>query len=260
MTAALGIASAAAQTEKPVPPKPDPILPQRIDRLQETLRDKKHRFDEEAVRRLQELGTALEKPLHKDDRKKVIRALRDALQRGKLRPPELSGIYIAAADALGNAGADGVKLLMQTYKSRRFPTDPEWTPVRIAMLKALGDTKHPNAIEFLTDRASRDREDRVMAAAGTALAQFAEIDLRVRKRIVKVLVAKLAGLEATATVPMSTDPSHPQYFAAQDANRTLRVIRNDWNETLSKLTGQRLTRGIEWQHWWNKNKTANWDA
>ena len=51
----------------------------------------------------------------------------------------------------------------------------------------------------------------------------------------------------------------PYNFGAEEAQKTLDAILAPWNASLSALTGQEFANGSDWQRWFNKNKSRNWD-
>ncbi len=247
---------AAATLAQPPAAAPDPELDKWLARLDDALADKRMQRDADAVLVLQQLAAAYERGLDAPSRRKVANAAASALTKGKLRTPD-APLYPAAATALSRMGGDGAKALQRAYEAKRFPGKPEWAGVRAQLVLNLGRTRDPGAVEFLCERASRDRDDEVMAAAGETLGNYAEANQGVRKTIAKELITKLGEVETTANRP-TANPAQPS-LESETASRTLRAIRTKWMTSIARLTGQRFDDGTEAQRWWNKNKERDWD-
>jgi hypothetical protein len=257
--AACAVCASVAAQEPPPPAKPDPEIAASVDRLESAWKDRAMAHDDAAIAELQKLGKAAAAPLYKSDRRLVLSTTTAVLNKGKLRPSDACGIYEAAAEALVSFGADGAKALHTTYTRKRFPKKPEWARMRATLVSNIGKTRDLKMVDFLCERAKRAPEDEVLAAAGEALGNYQDADQKVRKKIVKALIAKLGGVEANASQAVVNQPGQPQNFGPQNAQQTLRAISGKWNASLQKLTGQPLKNGSDWQHWFNKNKTRDWD-
>ena len=140
-------------------------------------------------------------------------------------------------------------------RNRRFPKKPEWVPFRGILLENIGKTKEESMVKFLMDEARRSPEKALMAAAGAALGNYNESNQKVRKDIVKNLLIRWGELDATWR-DGNTDPNN---IVSQDAGEYLAAIKDKWNTTFVRLTGQNIGTHLDWQQWWNSNKGANWD-
>ncbi|MEM7205564.1 MAG: hypothetical protein AAF628_35235 [Planctomycetota bacterium] len=250
---ALALTPALPRAQDPPPPVD---LDAPLAAITAALKDRSGSLDEEARATLAQLGADFsERPAA--EQKKVVRAVRDVLLRGRLRTPELHSIYVAAAEALGVMGKGGAKALELTYTRKRFPSKPQWLPVRTALVRAAGRTRELGVVKFLCDCASRAVEDEVMLAAGETLAHYAQAPQAVRKDIAKCLILRMSGLEGQS---VTGTPKDPVNLGADMALRTLAVIRTPWNGTLAKITGASFETGNDWQRWWNDHKRSSWPA
>ncbi len=236
---------------------PEIDVEQDLDELKAALRDRKMEQDDRAVLAIRRLAEAYDE-LDSGDQKKVLKAVAKTFTTGKLRPPE-TALYRATADALAAMSDAGARQLMRVHDGKRFPSKPEWLSTRAFLLRKLGETKTDLASDYLTERVAREHQDIELAAAGEALRHFAHVDERKRKEIVKAIVGKLGGLEASASQQAIPDPNSPQYLANAAAQRTLNAVKRPWIETLQALTGESFANGTQWQQWYNKNKSRRWD-
>lgn len=236
------------------PPAPDPALPERIKELKTFCTDRKMESDFRAIGSIQQL---ISKPdqLNPKDKTRLAKALGDVFTWGRVRPPDKDTLYREAGTALGKLGVDGAKELVAAIESARIK-DRDYIPLRAYLLKDLGMTKDEKQVEYLVEQARRSPWDDIMAAAGEALGNYAELDLKKRRDIVKQLIVKYGEISSKASQMESTDPSAPIDFSIKNAQETLRRIQGPFNRTLTKLTGESFSKAADWQHWANKN--ANW--
>jgi hypothetical protein len=244
--------AALATAQTPPPPPVDPVLPDQLKELKALVSDSKMANDFQAIGLIQKLtqGVADKNP---KDQERLAKALGDVFRTGKSRPPEKDILYRETADALAKFGADGAKELAKAVEDKRHKDN---LPLLAHMLLALGRTKDEKQVELLTDTAVRSPDDELRAAAGEALANYAELDLKLRRSTVKTLIREWGALHQLATTADPTDPNAPIDMGPQNARRTLRAIEGKWNSTLQKLTGTSHTQFTDWQHWLNKN--PNW--
>ena len=243
-------ALAIAQTP-PVPPV-DPNLPEQLKELKSMVAEPKMESDFRAIGLIQKL-TAQPKGLNPKDKDKLAKALGDVFRTGKARPPEKDILYRETADALAKFGADGGKELAKAVEDKRHQDN---LPLLAHLLLALGRTKDEKQVDLLTDTAVRSPHDELRAAAGEALGNYTELDLKLRRSTVKTLIREWGALHQLATTADPTDPNAPIDMGPQNARRTLRAIEGKWNSTLQKLTGASHSQFTDWQHWLNKN--PNW--
>lgn len=232
-------------------------LAERLQQLAAAAGDRAMSQDEEAVRLLGECPAAW---VESDaaDRKRIVKAVDAALNDGALRSADRTELYRAAIDALGRMEVDGARVLRRTYDRKRFPQKPEWSSMRALLVANIGRTKDRAMIDFLCERAARATEDEELAAAGEALGHHDDLPLAVRRDIVKTMITKYGGIEASASGNVLR-ADQPQTLDATNAKRTLEAIAGKWNATLAALTHQAFADANAWQRWYNKNKSANWD-
>ena len=168
--------------------------------------------------------------------------------------PMRLGESATATPTLSRAATLSAANLKKAFKDKKRFGDKEWRSLRADMLKSLGKTKDLNYVKFLTDEARKNIEDTLMAAAGEALAEFADADLKTRKEISKVLIKKFANIYENANANL--DSGDLQRKTWEDRYK---AVADPWNTTLKKLTKQRLRTPNDWQKFYNKNKAKNWD-
>ncbi len=246
------LTAALASAQTPPPPPIDPGLPDQLKELKSLVNDSKMANDFQAIGLIQKLTADVEHRNPKD-KERLAKALGDVFRTGKVRPPEKDILYRETADALAKFAADGGKELAKAFEDKRHKDN---LPLLAHMLLALGRTKDEKQVELLTDTAVRSPDDELRAAAGEALGNYTELDLKVRRNTVKTLIREWGSLHQLATTADPTDPNAPIDMGPQNARRTLRAIEGKWNSTLQKLTGTSHSQFAEWQRWLNKN--PNW--
>ncbi|MBL8729755.1 MAG: hypothetical protein JNM25_15105 [Planctomycetes bacterium] len=244
--------AALATAQAPTPPPVDPALPDQLKELKALVSDTKMANDFQAIGLIQKLTQDVDHRNPKD-RDRLAKALGDVFRTGKARPPEKDILYRETADALAKFGADGGKELAKAVEDKRHQDN---LPLLAHLLLALGRTKDEKQVDLLTDTAVRSPHDELRAAAGEALGNYTELDLKLRRSTVKTLIREWGALHQLATTADPTDPNAPIDMGPQNARRTLRAIEGKWNSTLQKLTGASHSQFTDWQHWLNKN--PNW--
>ncbi len=247
----LTVAVAPAQDKKP---DPDPDLPGQLKEFKAAAEDRDRDKDSVATEFIDRFLIAYP-GMHSKDQKAVRGALKATLESARVRrDPEQKGIFVAAAYALGQMGADGAKILARAYDHKKFKPERDWVELRAVFLKNIGKTKDPKQVDFLLERALRDHSDHILRAAGEALGNYHEANERVRKEIAKELIKKYNEVHGQSLA--SLDPGDPQVKRAKE---TLAAISRDWNQSLQQITGQDIKAADEWLHFWNKNKGERWD-
>lgn len=250
---ALVVAAAAAAQD---PPPPDPALPDRIKELKSFCTDPKMESDFRAIGSIRQLVAQPDK-LNPKDKEKLAKAFGDVFTWGKVRPPDSDLLYREAGDALAKLGADGAKELLAAIEHSRFK-DRDYIPLRAHLLKALGKTKDEKQVDYLVEQARRAPWDQIMAAAGEALGNYDQLELKQRRDVVKQLIIKFGEVHGKASQLESTDPSAPIDLDLNNARDTLQKIQGPFNRTLAALTGQSFSSAPDWRHWLNKN--PNWGS
>lgn len=242
---------ANAQVPAPAPKGPDKEVAEKIALLKEVVADKKFAREAEGVEAIDKLLIKSRAGLEAKDQTAIVKALDGVLTGGKQRPHDKTELYVGAAQALGYCGAEGAKVLKETYAGKRFPDKPEWVPFREHLLKNLGRTKDESMVKFLVNEAVRSHQAALAAAAGEALGNFEESKDALRKEIVSELLRKYGELDEKAS-QIGTN------IDAQNAKDQLSALQDKWNTALGKLTKQNFTTFREWQTWYNKNKGQAW--
>jgi hypothetical protein len=238
------------------PADPDPELPGQLKEFKDAIDAREGAEDAKATALIDGWLSKYESYAPKD-KEQILKSLDLALTSTKVkRPPEKIGLYTAAATALGRMEDAGAKLLRKAFDSPKFKKR-EWVNVRAVLLKQIGKTKDdsPATLKLLLNTAERDPEDALMAAAGEALGNYADLPLDRRKDIVKDLVKKFGEVHGKANA--SLDPGDAQ---TQRSKQTLAAISDPWNTTLAGLTKRNDIRTApDWQNFWNKHKGDDWD-
>lgn len=241
-----------ACSQKPKKLAPDKEVAEKVGILTKIAKDKKFSRDAEGIQVIDILMQKHEKGLAEKDRKMVVKALDGVLNKNKVRPPDRTQLYNAAAEALGRHEADGAKVLRKAFDNKsRFKAKPQWVPMRERLLRNVGRTKALANVKFLIDEARRNPEPALQAAAGDALGNYEEADLKVRKEIVSNLLVTYGALSERASQQGTS-------IDAQNAKDRLAAISGKWNGALKKLSKQNFDTFREWQTWYNKNKTKKW--
>lgn len=246
---AVGVVAQEPEAES----KPEIDVKEVLGELRKAAFDRKAARDTEAIGLVDRLLQAFEK-LDAKQKASVRKALGEILTSKKVkRTKDQTGLYVAAAAALGRMGPEAARELWKAFKSSKFKKR-EWVTLRAVFLKHIGRTKDPRSIKPLIERARRDPEDAIMAAAGEALGNYEEFPEKVRKDVVKNLIIRYGQVYAESR--KNLDPGDP---IVQRAKERLAQISQPWNETLRKLTGKDLRTAEEWQRFWNKHKNDRWD-
>jgi hypothetical protein len=244
---------APAQDDPPEPAAAAADLDEQLAKFDEAINDRKATRDAEAQGLIDQM---LKRYPSLDEKEKasVVKALSDCLLSPHVkREPDQRALFIAASAALGNMGDEGAKVLSKAFDNPKFKAR-EWIAMRAQFLKNIGNTKDERQVDFLIERAGRDTEDDIMRAAGEALGNFEKSDQKVRKKIVKELIKKFGEIHSKANANLD-----PGDALVKRAKEQLTAISHDWNESLSKLTGETLTTAPDWQRFYNKKKNDDWD-
>jgi hypothetical protein len=250
----LGLALAApiAAQEEPATPRkePDPQVESDIKEFRKAILDSKMEKDTEATvflnKWLQGYAT-----MHAKDQKAVVQAMSEVFTKAKRRPENQWNLYRATATALGRMSDDGAKVLKLAFEDEKF-RKVEWVALRADLIYNLGHTGAMSMWKYVLDVALADPEDQVMAKAGQGLGFYAAADIKVRREIAKRLIKRLNEIHGAAKTLDLGDAT------AQTKAKTYAAISEPWNTTLEKLTGEKHRTPQAWEHWWNKNKDADW--
>lgn len=245
---ALALAAAAAAQAAAVPPV-DPALPEQLKQLRVFLTDSKMLSDMQAIGLMQKLSQGLDARNPKD-KERLAKAFGDVFRAGKLRTGPKEVLYRETADELAKFADLGAPEIAKAIGDTRWKDN---RPLLAHMVLALGRTKDPKQVDWLVETTTRSPIDELRAAAGEALGNYTDLDLRPRRDVVKAIVREWGSLHARATTPDPTDPSAPIDPGPRNARETLRFVEGKWSATLAKLTGVSHSGFVEWQRWLNKN-------
>lgn len=244
----LGLAAAAVAQG----PAPDPNLPAQFKQLKAYVKNAKMDEDLRAADLIEALVQNRDKRNEKD-LDKIAESIGEVFKLGKLRPPDNSRLYEQAANSLALLGKRGAKALRDAVDNERFK-DRDYAKLRGRLVTAIGKAGDDTQVDFLLEQALRSPDDPVIAAAGEALGNFAHIELPKLREVVKRMISRYGEWVMKATQADPTDPNAPIDLEPQNARRTLAAVRDKWNTTLAKLTGQSYSDAPEWQRWLNKTK------
>lgn len=247
-------------TAQHVEPAENPEIRANVEQLAKAAGDRKFARDEEAMRLIQELARAHAEGLHKNDAKRIRRALGTILTKGRMRKPPLIRIYAEAAVALESFGDDGAKVLIKAHDGKRFPMrEPEWMLTRVQLLRSIGATEAKRAAEYLIEVAQKANAHEERATAGGALAHFEAADQKLRKEVAKVLIRSLASIESESKRFVPVNPDGPQDYGPQNASELLGHVRGPWTRALEKLTGESFETIEAWRSWFESARRRDWD-
>lgn len=153
-------------------------------------------------------------------------------------------LFIAAAAALGEMGADATKVLEKWIGDKRHRDD---VALQQRLIRSLGRTKDLKAVKTLLGLLD-DKENVLIGCAAEALGEFAEAPQKERKKIFNELLKILSTNRA-----LIRDPNDIQARERYD------VIAAPIITSLQALSGHEERDPEEWQRWWNKNKKEDWD-
>ncbi len=251
------VAPLAAQDDKDKEKKPDPEIAEKLDALDEAVKDRKMEHDGEAVRIIDELKERYP-DLHERDQKDVLEGISDVILKiRKPRDPDQPALYRTAIFALGTIGPTDEKTqkfcseyLIKAWDRKPF-TEDEWLATREDILENIGRCKslNPKHIDFLIETATRSPIDGMKRGAGKALRHYADAEGSVRKNIFDKLLKDYATIEGK-----SKQSLEPGDSVMATATATLKAIRDPWNATLAALSGANHRTAADWFEWWNENK------
>ena len=249
--------------EKPAPKSRDPELAKSLFRFKKLIgsgkkgkgdKGKKAKGDNAAIAILD--GLLVRFPdLHPRDRQAFAKAVGGVLTKQRPRPMESrQRLFERCVVALGKMGKLGAHALVEGYDHDKFGKR-EWIGLRAKMLEQVGRTGAVSQRGFLVSQVRSAPDDRLLAAAGSALGEFASAPQKDRKEISKDLIGRFVEIQE-ASLDMSQGQEHRATFA-----RRFEAVRDPWNEALRKLTGQTFRNPQEWQKFRNSKgfKKDDWD-
>lgn len=232
-------------------PAPVPDKRPEIDKMLEEFKghiDKKGVEDRDAIEVIDHLLPEYKNSGPKD-KASIVKELAKVFD---LRRPEEkegvpnTGLFIAAATALGEMGPESTKALVAAIDNKNLR---KMTPVRHRLIISLGKTHDvKEAIEPLSDLLN-DKDPALVNAAGEALGEFAFADLATRKKVFESLLKILTAAHDNTQANINDTIARERYDTIAPAIIT----------SLGKLSKHDEHDPDKWRDWWNKNKAKNWD-
>ncbi len=152
-------------------------------------------------------------------------------------------IFREAAKALGRARDEGAKKLDRWIGHPKHRGD---IALQVELITALGRTQSDKGIKTLEGLLNENTPE-LLAAAATALGNFAGKELKVRKNLFESL---LKTAESTRENARGNDST---------ANALWRALGGPAQSSMRSLSGAEESSTEAWRRWWNKNKRKNWD-
>ncbi|HKE00897.1 MAG TPA: HEAT repeat domain-containing protein [Planctomycetota bacterium] len=183
------------------------------------------------------------------DKKKIADAIVKALKANRLIPEgskEQPKLFVAAVTALGQLGEFGAPPLKEAFEAKDWKKDLAF---RGKILKQLGTTKSPSAVDFLLE-VYNHKDYELVADAAAALGSYSSAPEEIRKRIVEKTTKHLNT--AAGSAADFQDPNYSEF------KRKYETISPAMIETLQKLTNQTFREPREWEKWWNEHKSKPW--
>ncbi len=145
-----------------------------------------------------------------------------------------------------------IEPLVRLLEGNEFRRDAD---LRRRIAHALAVMSHESAVAPLADLLRFDEEAEVVAEACASLATYAAAPLKERKEAVRRLVDLY---ETTWNYKMSVRPEDKTL--SRIASQRWGVYSQVMRTALQTLTGEQLSRPLEWRRWWNDNKKRpTWD-
>lgn len=231
----------------------DDAVDRAIDAMSEAVDDR----DVDSMRAAMEQVERTFQKLEEDDRDryKLARLLARMLEYPDSRENRIA--YLAA-DLLGRMGDPGSDYLSRALDHPDID-DEDLRDLRDVMIRALGATRHPSAVETLLDFLKHRHPDAVIASA-KALGNFADARGRLRKEIAGAL------LRASEYVDSQTDGQRSRGV------ERIKTLERKWfdvppviHQTLSAITGAKVAQphdpeaAEKWRAWFEEHKSDNWD-
>jgi hypothetical protein len=235
-----------ARAQDPAADK-NPEIAAKIEKAKGLWGDRKGAKDADVIAVIDELNQAY-KTCGPKDKASIVSFLGKSFE---LKRDEVSEgvpnnkIMLAAAVSLGEMGSEAVKTLEAWIDHKALRKD---LALQSRLILSLGKTKDAAATKTLI-KLLEHKDAPLVSAAAQGLGEFDKVDLKIRKdafeSMLKVLMSAL-----------NTKDSNPQDLIAKDRYD---VIASPIITSLGKLSGHNERDPQEWQRWWNKNKSKDWD-
>lgn len=237
---------AARQDPDQPPPDNRPEIKELVDKLGSHA-GKRGKEDTEAVGVIDKLMQEFENCGPKD-RGAIVKQLDKCF--GEKRQEDADGVrddklYIAATRALGRMAPECVPVLSKWIGDKNHRKNIR---LQQALIEELGRSKAESGRTLLIGLLN-DENAVIQGAAAQALANYAEIDLKLRKETFESLLKLMTSVKGQ----VDSDPNDTIARNRYDA------IAGSINTTLQRLSKHDEHDPAEWQRWWNKNKKEDWD-
>ena len=241
-------AGGQAGAQEGVPDK-RPEVAELCTKLKALVNKKKGEGDMDAIGVIDRMNQEFAKSGPKD-KAAIVTELGKCFEVRRLEPTEdktpNNKLYLAAAVALGEMGPESTKVLISWIGQKDLKKD---LAVQQRLIKSLGRTHDKDGIKTLVLKLE-DKDASIVSAAAESIGEFASADLATRKNL----------FEAILKILMSAK-------GAKDANVNDLIARDRYDviaapiiSSLGKLAKHDERDPDKWQNWWNKNRSADWDA
>jgi hypothetical protein len=249
------LAAGAAQAGGKAPEAPDkrPEVASMIEKLDKHV-DKHGAEDADAITLVGQLAGEFTKSGPKD-KSSIVTAMGKCIEAPRTEPKKgefNDKLAIAAADVLGQMGPESVATLITWIGNKNVRRD---IALQRQLVLSLGKTRDKEGIKTLT-LSLENKDAPVVAAAAEAIGEFGDAKLDVRKELFSSVLKNLMSAK-NAKDAESQSTGGPKGSIATERYDT---VAAPLMTTLHKLTKHDESTPEGWEHWWNKNRQANWDS
>jgi hypothetical protein len=242
-----------AGAKQPEAPDKRPEVATAIDKLEKHV-DKHGAEDTDAITIIGQLSGEFTKSGPKD-KQSIVTAMGKCIEAQRPEPKKgefNNKLAIAAADVLGSMGPESVPTLISWVGNKNVRRDIQ---LQRQLVLSLGKTRDKEAIKTLT-LALENKDAPVVAAAAEAIGEFGDVKIDVRKELFSSALKTLMSAKNQKDAEANTSGG-PKGSTATERYDT---IAAPLMSTLHKLTKHDESTPEAWEHWWNKNRQANWDS
>jgi hypothetical protein len=238
----------AGKSDSAAKPDKRPEVAERLAKLKSLIDDRKGEKDTDAIGVIDQIMQDFPNCGPKD-RQSTTAALSKCFEARRLvkdgEPPN-NKLYMAAAVALSYMAPESTKELLKWIEHKDLKKDQA---LQTRLVDSLGKTKDKEALKPL-QMLLNSKDDWMVGAAASALANFGELELAERKTVFETILKNLTAAKS------QTDGNPNDTVARQRYD----VVAAPMITALQKLSKHDERDPVEWQRWWNKNKRENWDV
>jgi hypothetical protein len=184
------------------------------------------------------------------DKAAIVAELGKCFEVRRLEPTEdktpNNKLYLAAAVALGEMGPESTKVIISWIGQKDLRKD---LAVQQRLIKSLGRTHDKDGIKTLVLKLE-DKDASIVSAAAESFGEFASADLATRKSLFESILKTLMSAKGAKDTNVNDLIARDRYD----------VIAAPIISSLQKLAKHDERDPDKWQNWWNKNRSADWDA